>query len=120
MCVRGRAACYQFVLRKGVNDMQLITKELARRLPKLYAAEHDPDPMVQCKFFFPDFHWTWYGIAFDRHDLFFGFVDGDFPELGYFSLKELMATRGQLGLPVERDRHFTPCRLSALRKQLGR
>lgn len=100
--------------------MQLITKELARRLPALYTAENDPDPMVQCKFFYPDFHWTWYGIEFDGEDIFFGFVDGDFPELGYFSLKELMANHGKWGLSIERDRGFAPCRLSELRRQLNR
>jgi hypothetical protein len=29
------------------------------------------------------------------------------PELGYVSLTELAAVRGRLGLPVERDCHFT-------------
>ena len=100
--------------------MKLITKELARKLPPLYATEEHADPIVQCKFFYPDFHWTWYGIEFDGEDLFFGFVDGDFPELGYFRLSELQAHRGKLGLPIERDYFFEPCPLSALRKQLGR
>jgi len=94
--------------------MQLMTKALAKRLPPLGSTAGDADPMVQCKFFFPDFHWTWYGIEFDGEDTFFGFVDGDFPELGHFSLSELRATRGMLGLGVERDRFFKPCRLSAL------
>ena len=98
--------------------MQLITKELTQRLPPLYQVKRDP--IVHCKFFYPDFHWTWFGISYDGEDRFFGFVDGDFPELGYFSLQELCATRGKLGLPLERDRHFTPCRLSALREELGR
>ncbi len=100
--------------------MKLITKELAQRLPVLYATEEEPDPMVQCKFFYPDFHWTWYGIEYDGEDIFFGFVDGDFPELGHFSVHELMATRGKLGCPIERDRYFKPCRLSMLREQLNR
>jgi Protein of unknown function (DUF2958) len=30
-----------------------------------------------------------------------------YPELGYVSLAELTAIRGKLGLPVERDLHFT-------------
>jgi hypothetical protein len=30
------------------------------------------------------------------------------PELGYVSISELTALRGTLGLPVERDLHFTP------------
>lgn len=100
--------------------MMLITKDLANRLPPLYATENDHDPMVQCKFFYPDFHWTWYGIEFDGEDLFFGFVDGDFAELGYFSLKELMANRGLWGLPIERDQSFEPCPLSVLRAQIKR
>lgn len=99
--------------------MQLITKELAQRLPPLYTTENDADPIIQCKFFYPDFSWTWFGIEFDGDDVFFGFVNGDVPELGYFSFKELCATRGKLGLPLERDLHFTPCRLSELRAQLG-
>lgn len=100
--------------------MQLITKELAKRLPALGNTEHDADPVVQCKFFYPDFHWTWYAIEYDGQDVCFGFVDGDFPELGYFSLAELIATRGKLGCQVERDRFFQPCRLSELRTKLDR
>ncbi|GIK43873.1 MAG: hypothetical protein BroJett011_77060 [Chloroflexota bacterium] len=100
--------------------MKLLTKELLKKLPPLYATENDPDPMVICKFFFPDFHWTWYATEYDGEDTFFGFVDGDFPELGYFSRSELECNRGKLGLPIERDRSFNPCRLSELRTKLGR
>ncbi|MFN8495569.1 MAG: DUF2958 domain-containing protein [Caldilineaceae bacterium] len=100
--------------------MLLLTKALKRRLPPLYATENDPDPMVICKFFLPDFPWTWYATEFDGQDLFFGFVDGDYPELGYFRLSELTSVRGKFGLTLERDRYFRPCRLSALRAQLGR
>jgi hypothetical protein len=100
--------------------MLLLTKELKKRLPPLGATENDLDPMVVAKFFYPDFHWTWYAIEYDGKDLFFGWVDGDFPELGYFSLSELKSNRGRLGCPVERDRWFTPCRLSELRAKLNR
>ena len=96
--------------------MKLLTKELRKRLPPLYATEGEKDPMVICKFFFPDFHWTWYAIEFDGEDIFFGYVVGDFPALGYFSLSELTSTRGKLGLRIERDRYFKPCRLSTLQK----
>jgi hypothetical protein len=100
--------------------MQLLTKALLKQLPPLGATAEDPDPMVIGKFFYADFHWTWYAIEFDGKDIFFGFVDGDFPELGTFSLAELQACRGKLGLPLERDRFFKPCRLSVLRAKLGR
>ncbi|MCC6170371.1 MAG: DUF2958 domain-containing protein [Caldilineaceae bacterium] len=100
--------------------MKLLTNAILQRLPRLSDIAEDPDPMVQCKFFYPDFHWTWYAIAFDGKDIFFGFVDGDVPELGDFSLRELLSTRGKWGLPIERDLYFTPCRLSELRAKLGR
>lgn len=60
------------------------------------------------------------GIESDGENVFFGFVDGFYPELGYFSLRELQNNRGKLGLPIERDLYFEPCRLSALRAALGR
>ena len=68
------------------------------------------------KFFYPDFSWTWYGIEFDGEDTFFGYVAGNFPELGYFSLNELKSNRGKLGLPIERDYYFSPKPLSEIRK----
>ena len=100
--------------------MQLLTKEVRAKLPPLYSTEDEADPMVWAKFFYPDFSWTWYAIEFDGKDTFFGFVDGDEAELGYFSLSELLQNRGKMGLPVERDTHFTPCRLAALRSSIGR
>lgn len=100
--------------------MKLLTKELLKKLPPLYATEHEKDPMVLVKFFYPSFSWTWYGIEFDGKDLFFGFVDGDFPELGYFRLSEMLQTRDRWGCPIERDLYFEPCRLSELRARIGR
>jgi Protein of unknown function (DUF2958) len=40
-------------------------------------------------------------------------------ELGYFALSELTSIRGNLGLPVERDRYFQPTRLSAIKTLCG-
>lgn len=100
--------------------MNLLTKELLEQLPPLYATEDEADPMVWAKFFYPTCSLTWYAIEFDGKDLFFGFVDSDFPELGYFSLAEMRQTRDQWGLPIERDLYFEPCQLSVLRAKLGR
>lgn len=100
--------------------MQLLTKALRKKLPPLGTTAEADDPLIICKLFFPDFHWSWFVLEFDGKDTFFGFVDGDFPELGYFSLSELQSARGKLGLPIERDRFFVPCRLSELRAKLGR
>jgi hypothetical protein len=98
--------------------MQLLTKELLKTLPPLYACEDQADPIVRAKFFYPDFDWTWYAIECDGQDLCFGLVDGFDKELGYFSLKELASNRGSLGLPIERDLYFEPCRLSRLMEKL--
>ena len=96
--------------------MELLTAELRKKLPPLYAQEHEQDPMVYVKFFHPRSHWTWYATEFDGRDLFFGWVYGDFPELGYFSLSELSAAKDPLGIGVERDAQFTPMRLSEVKK----
>ncbi len=94
---------------------ELLPTNVLSSLPPLGSTDEQPDPIVQVKFFFPDFSWTWYAIEFDGDDLFYGFVDGFEKELGYFRLSELMENRGKLGLEIERDFYFTPCPLSALR-----
>ena len=38
-------------------------------------------------------------------------------KLGYFSLSEIEAVKGQLGLLVEKDLGFTPTRLSAVKRR---
>ena len=96
--------------------MELLTKELREQLPPLYSQEHEADPLVICKFFTPDSSWTWYAIEFDGQDVFFGLVVGFEEELDYFRLSELTQARGPLGLPIERDLHFQPTRLSLVRK----
>lgn len=97
--------------------MMLLTQEIIGKLPTLYASENTEDPMVWCKFFTPDSSWTWYLIEYDGKDTFYGLVDGFEQELGYFSLSEISAIKGHLGLSIERDRYFTPCRLSQLPKR---
>lgn len=96
--------------------MKLLTKAILKQLPPLGATAEQADPLVICKFFYPDFHWTWYAIEFDGEDIFFGYVAGDFPELGGFALLELLSNRGVYGLPIERDKYFTPTLLSEIRK----
>lgn len=114
----------------GGKCIKLLTEELKRKLPELYSQENVADPLVICKFFTPDAGWTWYVIEGSPVDengyydtdkekvdfIFFGFVVGVEPELGYFSLNELSQVRGVLGLPVERDLWFKPKRLSEVKK----
>ena len=95
--------------------VKLLTKELRQKLPPIGGQEDKGlDAIAYVKFFTPDFHWSWYVMEFDGQDVFFGFVEGDCDELGYFSLSELQRVRGRLGLPVERDRFFTPTPLKKL------
>ncbi len=100
--------------------MTLLTAEIRRRLPSLYATEEESDATVQVKLFTPWTSWTWYVIEFDGDDLCFGLVDGYELELGYFSLSELESIRGPGGLTIERDLTFTPRPLSELREAIER
>ena len=115
--------------------MKLLTKEIQQKLPKLYSQENEKDPLVVCKFFDPTGSWTWYAIEGSPVDasglydtdrekvdfLFFGYVAGVEPELGYFSLSELEACKkgltGLRALPIERDIFFTSRRLSEVKKE---
>jgi len=95
--------------------MQLLTKELRRKLPPLsHGEERGLEALALVKFFTPDSGWTWCASAFDGQDTFFGLV-GD--ELDYFLLCELEFVRGRLGMPVERDLHYTPKTLGELLEQ---
>src|SRR6266849_6710257 len=110
--------------------MKLLTEELKKQLPQLYSQQNETDPLVICKFFHPLSFWTWYAIEGSPVDadgyydtdkekvdfLFFGWVYGDDPELGYFSLSEMQAVNVG-GLGIERDDHFTPKKLSEVKKE---
>jgi hypothetical protein len=113
----------------------LLPDSLRERMPGLYSQENERDPMVACKFFDPTSQWTWYateGAPVDEDGyydtdkekvdyLFFGYVVGFEPELGYFSLNELKTAkegmRGLRALPIERDVWFEPKRLSEIRRE---
>tara|TARA_R100001230_G_C5617533_1_gene127677 strand:+ start:298 stop:471 length:174 start_codon:yes stop_codon:yes gene_type:complete len=45
-------------------------------------------------------------MEFDGEDTFYGYVDGDYGEYGYFSLSELQSVKGMFGLGIERDIHW--------------
>jgi len=114
--------------------MQILTKPLhekllanGRRQQPLKGTEGELDFMPVVKLFTPDGAATLLLTELDpdEPDIAFGLCDlgmGD-PELGSVSLRELASVRGKLGLPVERDRHFTAAKtLSAYAeeaRQLG-
>ena len=92
--------------------MKLLTAEIRKKLPTLGSQAENMDPTIIVKFFCPWNHWTWFAYEFDGEDIFFGFVKGDFDEIGSFSLSELESVRGPMGLTIERDVHFRPKLLS--------
>jgi len=96
--------------------MNLLPNYIKKTLPPLYSNEHNTNPIIKVKYFCPWNKWTWYGIEFDGKDIFFGFVYGDFPELGYFSLKELTSVKGPWGMTIERDIHFQPTELNKIKE----
>ena len=99
--------------------MKLLTNEIRQRLPKLYATEHDRDPVAQVRFFATWSDWNWYATEFDGEDIFFGIIHGFCWEWGYFSLAELQSVPGLLGIGdgIERDLYFEPTPVSQIAPQ---
>jgi len=102
---------------RGIRRHALITKEIRRKLPKLYSQDGNKNPMVYLKLFSPYSNWTLYVTEFDGKETFFGYVTGaGFPEWGYSNYKEL-AKANRNGLPlIERDMYFKPKRFNQIRK----
>jgi len=96
----------------------LLPDNVRQQLPPLYAQEKVKDPIVYAKFFFPGSHLTWYATEFDGEDEFFGWVYGDFPEMGYFSLSEMESVQ-VAGLRTQCDQSFQPTRLSIVKASHG-
>ncbi len=101
---------------EGVRKHKLMPASLRKQIPKLYSQENESDPMVRAKFFSPYSRYTLYVLEFDGEDTIFGYVTGlAYDELGYSSFNEL-ANLNRNGLPlIERDRYFTPKRLSKVK-----
>ena len=95
----------------------LIPSSLQENIPDLYETEESLNPICHVKIFTPDSNFTWYIIELSKEDkdTCYGYVKGFDNELGYFSLKELKAIRGGLGLPVERDLSFKPTPLADIK-----
>ena len=99
--------------------MKLLTEALKRKLPRLYSQEGlGGKAIAHVKLFTPDSSWTWHIVEWDGEDICFGLVDGMERELGYFSLKEIEAVRGPMGLPVERDLNWEPKTLEEIAPEM--
>jgi hypothetical protein len=99
------------------NGTVALTAEDLRNLPAEGATADESDPMLWVKFF--DCYsngWTWYASEYDPASrIFFGYVEGFENEWGSFALDDFLAPiRGHVGLGIERDLYFTPCRFSEL------
>ena len=91
--------------------MDLLTDALRQQLLNNGAVPDGSDHRPVVKFFTPDASATWLITEMypDDQDILFGLCDLGLgcPELGTVSFSELRSLRGGLGLPVERDLHFT-------------
>jgi hypothetical protein len=72
------------------------------------AGHSDIDFKPVVKLFTPDAQCTWLLTELGLDDIGFGLCDLGMgcPEIGFVCMRELRETRGQLGLPIERDEHF--------------
>jgi hypothetical protein len=112
---------------KKIRGMQLLTQEIRKRLPPLYAQDGKGGKAIAyVKYFTPSSSWTWYisggspiteaGREVDFQ--FFGLVEGQRKELGYVMLSELESVRGPMGLPIERDLHWKPQTLAEIAPEM--
>lgn len=100
--------------------MSLLTDDIRERLlqnGRLTAeyqrkGEAEPNFIPVVKLFTPDANCTWLLTELDPEepDIAFGLCDLGMgcPELGSVRISEIESVRGALGLPVERDLHFSP------------
>jgi len=99
---------------------ELFPNELRPALPPLRSQAGIRDPVVYVRFFTSS-GVIWYvteGSPADDDFVFFGFVVGPNEEWGEFSLSEL-TDWARSGVPIERDEHFTPERLSHVMSRKG-
>jgi len=98
-------------------DNRLIAEIKKREIPLLYTQEDTTDPMIYLEISLFQFPWRWYVSECEIEEsgdvLFFGFVNGDFDEWGYFRLSELEDT----SCPLLVSYDFKPLPFSELKKQ---
>ena len=121
ICVGGKTVvkANKRVANNKMRGMKLLTEEIRKKLPPLYSQDGKGGKAVALvKYFTPSSSWTWYASEFDGEDTFFGLVDGQFKELGYFNLSELESVSGPMGLPIERDLYWQPKTLEEIAPEL--
>jgi hypothetical protein len=130
VCIGGRTAVTadKRAANNRVRGMKLLTEEIRKKLPPLYSQDGKGGKAVAyLKLFTPHSSWTWWAVEGSPIEdengqevdfQFFGLVDGQFKELGYFNLSELESVRGPMGLPIERDLHWQPKMLKEIAPEM--
>lgn len=95
----------------------LMTEEIAKGLPALYAQDGAEDPTVFVHYFSCVSGWDWWLTEYDpQTGEAFGLVRGFAEEWGYFSIPEMESLNRSKGFGVvERDEHFEPVPVSKVR-----
>lgn len=97
------------------GPQKLALMQEACRLMEVPLSSENLDPegeaicsLLRVKLFDPCGSFTWYIQDWDGQDICFGYVTGFENEWGNFSLQELSAIRGRLGIGIEVDVYFKP------------
>lgn len=107
------------------RKQKLMTADLKKKIPELYAQEEVDDPIVYARFFNAYGPGTWLITEFDGKDTMFGWAEihPGMGELGYISLRELESLEAHFsgrripGLQaIERDITFKPMPMSKAKK----
>lgn len=92
--------------------MKLLTETLKKQIPPLYSNEGVENPTIIAHFFNPMGIGDWYVLEGEEQEegnwFFYGLVDLQMREYGYFSLKELENIKLPFGMTIERDVYWTP------------
>ena len=109
----------------GLRRHKLMTRELGAKIPALGAnedVEAYDSVLAHIKLFSPYNGWRWYITEWQAETgLCFGLVEGFETEMGYFDLTELAEATVFGRVPaVERDLHWKPKTLGAIRRKSSR
>jgi hypothetical protein len=102
------------------------TKTQISNIPTLYAQENEKDPIVYLRFF-NEKGYQWLATEYDGEDIMFGLCDLGDPELGYFSIDEIIETNKLLEKKKDLNSYFSlikvqkfePMKLSEAKKMFG-
>lgn len=90
-------------------------KTLEKQLPALYEQDGKENQIAYAKYYTEFSHWVWYALEYSPiQKLFYGLVDGDEKEFGYFTLDELESLKYSIGDEVVRDYDFKPTPIKEL------